>query len=257
MNYNIIDSKTGSIELTAKPNTSEVYVMECSSADATNTVSLTAENDSCVKLHLLYNGLLSADTKINVTIGSNCDVMVSATMINGKSLDIKIDVEIIGEHSTFRAPGIIMPGDGQDFRYNSVIDHKAGHSSTYQKVRTVANGNGKADFFGIVKVERDAQKSETEQVNNNILLTETARIESKPQLEIYADDVKCSHGSTTGMLDKDQIFYMRSRGISEKTAQGLMLQAFLGEVISDIDSADYADRLTEAINQKIIKKSHR
>lgn len=253
MNYNIIDTKTGNIELTAKPNTSEAYVMEFSQgADtAINTVNLTAKDNSTVRLHLLYNSLGSADSIINVNLGNNCDVMVSVAMINGKNVNVNLNVEINGEHSTFRAPGIIMPGEGQSFRYNSVIDHKAGKSATYQKVRTVANGNGQADFFGIVKVERDAQKSETEQVNNNILLTETARIESKPQLEIYADDVKCSHGSTTGMLDKDQIFYMRSRGISEKTAQGLMLQAFLGEVISDIDSADYADRLTEAINHKL------
>jgi len=224
--------------------------MEFSGAeDYRSTVNLSAKNDSCVRLHILCNA--SVEQKVSVTIGNNCDVMVSVAAINGNNINVDLKVDIEGEHSTFRAPGIIMPGSGQNFSYHSVIDHKAGHSATIQKVRTVANGDGQADFFGIVKVERDAQKSETEQVNNNILLTETARIESKPQLEIYADDVKCSHGSTTGMLDKEQIFYMRSRGISEKTAQGLMLQAFLGEVINDIDSAEYAERLTGAINGKL------
>jgi Fe-S cluster assembly protein SufD len=101
-------------------------------------------------------------------------------------------------------------------------------------------------------VAQDAQKTQSDQVNNNILLSETAKIESKPQLEIYADDVKCSHGSTTGMLDSEAIFYMRSRGISEKAAQGLLIQAFTQEIVNEIDAENYGEVLNSLITQKLI-----
>ncbi len=231
---------------------SETYILEpLKESEKVDSVRLEVRNGGIAKLHLLFDGKYDCDFDIDVEIGRDCDVMVSVAMINGGNVKVNLNAEIIGEGSTLRAPGIILPGEGQSFKYTSTIDHKAGHSNTFQKVRTVADGNGQADFFGIVKVERDAQKTETAQVNNNILLTENARIESKPQLIIYADDVKCSHGSTTGMLDKDQIFYMRSRGISEKTAQALLLQAFLAEVINEIDTDAYAEKLTEAISQKL------
>ena len=110
--------------------------------------------------------------------------------IKGKNVDVNINVNIIGENAEVNLPGLLLPSKNQSFTYHSNVIHKSGGSTTVQKVRTVADDNGYGDFFGIIKVDPNAQKSVTEQVNNNILLSTDARIESKPQLEIYADDVR-------------------------------------------------------------------
>ncbi|MGB1730249.1 MAG: SufD family Fe-S cluster assembly protein, partial [Crocinitomicaceae bacterium] len=93
-------------------------------------------------------------------------------------------------------------------------------------------------FNGKVFVRKDAQKINAFQSNANILLSETGSVNSKPELEIYADDVKCSHGSTTGQLDEEAVFYLRSRGLSEKAAKELLVKAFLGEVLEEVEHAE-------------------
>ena len=105
----------------------------------------------------------------------------------------------------------------------------------------VAGGEAKAFFDGRIIVAQDAQKTEAYQTNRNILLTEGAKVETKPQLEIYADDVKCSHGATIGRLDEQEQFYMRSRGIPEDEAKFLQLISFLSPVLEDVP----ADRKEE------------
>jgi Fe-S cluster assembly protein SufD len=91
-------------------------------------------------------------------------------------------------------------------------------------------------FNGKVFVRKDAQKINAFQSNGNVLLSDEATVDSKPELEIYADDVKCSHGSTTGQLDEEAVFYLRARGISEKSARHLMVAAFIGDVLSKIEN---------------------
>lgn len=216
-------------------------------------IDAVAESDSTLELHLFnkmdYAGVAKFD--IDVTVHDNCNVTISVVSLDGHQVDTNINVNILGENSTVNLPGLLLPTESENLTYHSTVIHQAGRSTTTQKVRTVADGNGFGDFFGIIKVQPDAQKSVTEQVNNNILLSTDARIESKPQLEIYADDVKCSHGSTTGMLDQDAIFYMRSRGISEKTAQNLLLQSFIDEVIDNIcEEPQYKEFLKKEIANK-------
>ncbi len=189
--------------------------------------------------------------RINVTIEDNCDVKISNCNFSGKLVQTILNVNIIGEGSTLQAPGISMPSGNQVFDYLSFINHRVGNCTSTQKIRTIASDNGYSNFYGLIKVAKDAQKTETDQINNNILLSETARIESKPQLEIYADDVKCSHGSTTGMLDSEAIFYMRSRGISEKAAQKLLIQAFTDEIVDEIAEGRFATCLKNEIDKKL------
>jgi Fe-S cluster assembly protein SufD len=102
-------------------------------------------------------------------------------------------------------------------------------------------------FNGKIHVRPDAQKTLAYQSNKNIILTDRAKINSKPQLEIYADDVKCSHGATSGYLDKDALFYLKARGIEEQKAKALLLNAFASEIIEKID----IDELRDSLKQKI------
>ena len=100
----------------------------------------------------------------------------------------------------------------------------------------VIDDNSTAVFNGKVVVRKDAQKINAFQSNGNVLLSDNAAINSKPELEIYADDVKCSHGSTTGQLDEEAVFYLRARGLSEKSARHLMISAFVGEVLEKVEN---------------------
>lgn len=234
--------------------TTAQYMYTAPGVNHATKINVKVEDHSAFELHLC-NIIDSQDTikyDINVDVEDYSDVTISVASITGKKVDVNINVNILGEHSTVNLPGLLLPAKDESFTYHSNVVHTVGNSKTTQKVRTVASDNGYGDFFGIIKVNPDAQKTETEQVNNNILLSTDARIESKPQLEIYADDVKCSHGSTTGMLDQEAIFYMRSRGISEKTAQNLLLQSFIDEIVDNVTAdKDYTNLLKDCIAEKL------
>ena len=220
--------------------------------DITQTIDteIIIGNNSTLKMDVLCavtsNSVVNHNIKLS--IGKNSTVTFSNSILAGKSNDYSLEVNFLGEDSYLNLPTILMAGDNEKINLKSVINHNVPRCSSKQIVRSVVNGNGVSDFYGLIKVAQDAQKTQAEQVNNNILLCENSRALSKPQLEIYADDVKCSHGSTTGMLDKDAVFYMRSRGISLATAQNLMIKAFIDEVSGQIESEDfrrYLDYQTE------------
>ncbi|MBQ5540609.1 MAG: SufD family Fe-S cluster assembly protein [Bacteroidales bacterium] len=198
-------------------------------------------NNSKLKMDVFCAGTPQSvvNHSIKLSIGRDSEVTLSNSIIAGKSNNYKLNVDFLGENSVVNLPTILMPGDDEKIELQSVINHNVPRCSSKQTVRSVVSGNGVSDFYGLIKVAKDAQKTQAEQVNNNILLSENARALSKPQLEIYADDVKCSHGSTTGMLDKEALFYMRSRGISLETAQNLMIKAFINEVAGQIESEDF------------------
>ena len=112
------------------------------------------------------------------------------------------------------------------------------------------NDNARGVFNGKIYVRPDAQKTNAFQSNRNILLTDTATVNTKPQLEIWADDVKCSHGCTTGQLDKEALFYLQSRGISLENARTMLLTAFAGEVIQKISDKNLKAEIENIINEK-------
>jgi Fe-S cluster assembly protein SufD len=114
------------------------------------------------------------------------------------------------------------------------IDHVKPHCSSRELYKGVLGGRSKGVFNGKIYVHKDAQKTDAKQTNKNLLLSEDAVINTKPQLEIYADDVKCTHGTTIGQLDQEAIFYLRSRGIDLEAARGLLTYAFASEMIGRI-----------------------
>ena len=111
--------------------------------------------------------------------------------------------------------------------------------------------NAKGVFNGKVMVRPDAQKTNAFQSNNNLLLTDSASIDTKPQLEIYADDVACSHGCTIGQLDENALFYLRSRGIAKKEAQAMLMYAFANDVLENIKLSELKDKLNRIIADKL------
>jgi Fe-S cluster assembly protein SufD len=111
------------------------------------------------------------------------------------------------------------------------VEHASPHCESRQFYKGILDGRSRGVFHGRIIVHKDAQKTDAKQTNMNLLLSEEAQIDTKPQLEIYADDVKCTHGATIGQVDDEAVFYLRSRGLSEAAARGLLLYAFAGEML--------------------------
>ncbi|MFA6571612.1 MAG: Fe-S cluster assembly protein SufD [Bacteroidota bacterium] len=143
--------------------------------------------------------------------------------------------------------------DKDDFVDNhTVIDHAQPNCISHENYKGILDDKAHAVFNGKIIVRPDAQKTSSYQSNKNILLTDTAKINTKPELEIYADDVKCSHGATSGYLDKDSLFYLQARGISETMAKSLLLNAFAGEVLEKIGISELRDEIKRQIVQRLI-----
>ncbi len=133
-----------------------------------------------------------------------------------------------------RLSGSYMVNGQQHCDTTTVIDHARPHCTSREVYKGVIDGSAKAVFQGKIIVRPDAQKTDGYQLNRALLLSDTAEIDSKPELEIYADDVKCSHGATAGELDDDQLFYLRSRGIDLESARNLLISAFLADAIEEV-----------------------
>ena len=161
-----------------------------------------------------------------------CDIVI--VVLPGVSADINLDLNLEGEAAVARLSGIYLCFSDERVNINVDLKHKAGHCTSTQLFKGIVGGQARTGFHGKIVVAQDAQKTEAYQANHNLLLSTEARADSEPQLEIYADDVKCSHGATVGRLDEEEQFYMRSRGISLEKAKMLQIVSFLAPVISEI-----------------------
>jgi len=143
-----------------------------------------------------------------------------------------------GADAAFNVAGAYLVGAGQHSDITTEVDHASGGSESRQVFKGVLDGDGHGVFQGKVTVARDAQKTDAHQLNNALLLSDTAEIDAKPELEIYADDVKCSHGATAGDLDENELFYLRARGIDTAVARQLLVNAFVAAALDEIPEAD-------------------
>lgn len=137
----------------------------------------------------------------------------------------------------------------------SRIDHETGHCKTDELFKFSVDDNARAGFTGLVRVAPHAEKTEAYQSNRNLIGSDDARMFSKPQLEIYNDDVKCSHGSATGRLDENQLFYMRTRGLAEEQAKLLLKQAFMADVVDKVEIPGLRERLTQMVERRFAGES--
>lgn len=155
-----------------------------------------------------------------------------------------------GERSLLRLMGLGIEDKTRQLDTYSRVDHTVGECVTDEMFKYVVDDEAKGAFAGLIKVERGAAKTEAYQSNRNIVGSETARMYSKPQLEIYDDDVKCSHGCTVGQLDENQVFYMQTRGIPENEAKLLLKQAFMADIIDKVSIPSLRDRLKSLVEKR-------
>jgi len=147
----------------------------------------------------------------------------------------EIHIALDGPGADCLLNGLFMGKDRQYVDYHTRIDHYKSHCTSTENYKGVLGGNARGVFNGRVYVHPHAQKTDARQSNKNLLLSATAEVDTKPQLEIYADDVKCAHGATTGQLDETMVFYLRSRGLSDSAARALLTYGFARDIIDRID----------------------
>ena len=167
--------------------------------------------------------------------------------LGGKLARSDIDVELDEPGAEVNLNGLYLTNSRQHIDNHTLIEHKQPHTVSNEHFRGIMNGHSRAVFNGKVIVHEQAQKTEAHQSNANLLLSGDAEVDTKPELEIYADDVKCSHGATVGRLDENMLFYLRSRAVDQDTARSLLTYAFADEVIRDIKFPEIRERLEHSI----------
>ena len=170
---------------------------------------------------------------MEVQAGQRSDLVL--LVMPGVSCDIRMDVRLAGEGAEANIYGAYVCGGDEKVNISVDMHHDVPHCNSRQLFKGIAGGKSKVDFYGKIIVAQDAQRTEAYQENHNILLSDEAKVDTKPQLEIYADDVKCSHGATIGRLNEEEQFYMRSRGITLEDAKVLQMISFISPVLENIE----------------------
>ena len=182
---------------------------------------------------------------------NNSRISTNAIVLNGGLIRNDVHVNINGTNCDANIYGLYLVDKEQHVDNQVYIDHLKPHSISNELFKGIIDDQAKAVFNGHVKVHKDAQKTNALQINKNILLPDKAVVNTKPFLEIYADDVKCSHGATVGQLDANAMFYIRSRGISEENARMLLMYAFAAEVINKIAIQALRYRIDDLVKKRL------
>jgi Fe-S cluster assembly protein SufD len=207
------------------------------------------EENANLSIHKIQkNGINAFDLQREyVNQADNSTFTMNTFPLSGKMTRNDLMINVNGNNcETFMNGAYTLKGKSHCDNHTTV-DHKVAHCYSKELYKGVIDDRATNVFNGKVFVRKDAQKINAFQSNANILLSDTGTVNSKPELEIYADDVKCSHGSTTGQLDEEAVFYLRSRGLSEKSAKELLVKAFLGEVLEEVEHDDVRSYVEEQI----------
>ncbi len=194
------------------------------------------------------NGYLINTTQVyqkKQSVFSTNTITLSGSLVRN-NLNIVLDDEHIETHLN----GLYLTSGNQVVDNHTLVDHRKPNCNSNELYKGIIEDKSSATFNGKIYVRKDAQKTNAFQSNKNILLSDEGTINTKPQLEIYADDVKCSHGTSTGKLDADKIFYLRARGLSETSAKKLLMHAFASEVVDTLK----IEALREYVEEKIAKR---
>ena len=192
---------------------------------------------------------------VDVQAGQRADMLF--LVHPGVSCDVRLDVNLLGEGAEANVYGAYVCGGKEKVKFAVDMHHRKAHCSSRQLFKGIAGGDSRVDFYGKIIVAKDAQRTEAYQENHNILLSEAAKVDTKPQLEIYADDVKCSHGATIGRLNEEEQFYMRSRGITLEDAKVLQMISFIAPVLENIADEEQREALSVQFESDIRNIIHK
>ncbi|MBQ6437104.1 MAG: SufD family Fe-S cluster assembly protein [Bacteroidales bacterium] len=191
------------------------------------------------------------DADFEVTLAEESSLQMIFIALGGKQVSNRMKIRLAGPHAECRLGGLYLPGGDQQMSFDIRLSHDVPECYSSQLFKGILRDRAQARFDGLIYVAPDAQKTEAYQANHNLLLSTEARATAMPQLEIYADDVKCSHGATVGRLNEDELFYMRSRGITAEEAARLQQMAFVGEVLEMIPDPALRDTLSARVLERL------
>ena len=238
---------------------SHVQIIErhqCLNENAVLTNSVTeifAQKRAIVDYYKIQNDELEANLIDNTYVSQKQEshVSVQTFSFGGNLTRNNLNFYHFGERLTSTLNGITIIGDKQHVDHYTLVHHAQPNCESFQDYKGIFSDRSTGVFNGKVYVEKEAQKTNAFQKSNNILLSDKATINAKPQLEIFADDVKCSHGCTVGQLDETALFYMQQRGIPKKEAKALLIYAFSNAVIENIKIPELKNRITAIIATKL------
>jgi Fe-S cluster assembly protein SufD len=171
---------------------------------------------------------------LHAVMGRDCRVAHHSIALGGRIARNNIRARLDGTGIEAVLNGLYLPRGKQLIDHHMVVDHLQPHCDSHEYFNGILDDNARAVFHGRIHVHKGADKTDAKQTNKNLLLSDNATVNTKPQLEIYADDVKCTHGATIGQMNAEQIFYLRTRGLDEKAARRMIMHAFAGEIIERI-----------------------
>jgi Fe-S cluster assembly protein SufD len=187
---------------------------------------------------------------LEAQLSRQCNLSANSITLAGSLVRNDVHVVLNGEGSECSLNGLYLVDGKQHVDNHTEIEHCMPRAKSQELYKGILSGSARGVFNGKILVHKDAQKSDARQTNKNLVLSENAVINTKPQLEIHADDVKCSHGSTVGQLDRDSLFYLRSRGIDSAEAQSLLCYAFASEVVNRVKIAPMRAQLDDYLLMK-------
>jgi Fe-S cluster assembly protein SufD len=265
----IVHISTGGEEILASPrhliiaekNSSASIIESNVSFDLNSKLIVNSQADifvgenSKLQFYRLQNECKSVSqiTSINVAQEKNSHFDTNTIILGSEWVRNNLNIALNGENCESHLNGLFISNGTDHVDNHTSVQHNKPNCQSNQLYKGILDGRSTGIFNGKIFVERDAQKTNAYQSSKNILLSDDATINTKPQLEIYADDVKCSHGSTTGQLNEEALFYLRSRGLGEDSARRLLLYAFANDVLNTIRIDSLKKHLEELINKRLEK----
>lgn len=196
-------------------------------------------------------GADNCETDFELSLAEGASLKMVFLTLGGEGVRNRLQVSLQGREASCDLAGLSLADGGQEMDYDILLTHQVPQCRSNQLFKSVVGGHAVTRFHGLIKVVPDAQKTEAYQANHNLLASEAARAFTKPQLEIYADDVKCSHGATVGRLNEDELFYMRTRGIPQEEARLLQQLAFVSEVLEKISAPDLREKMAARVEERM------
>lgn len=238
----------------ASANITEITVTKGDNPSLNNTVTeISVAPNSRLEHYRIQNDGHNAYQVNTTEINQEKDSYYSSTVISwgGSLIRNDLNTYLGGDNGESHFFGLYLLDGKEHVDNHTLADHAVPNCFSNELYKGIMGGNSTGVFNGKIMVRKDAQRTNAYQSNNNILLSDNATINTKPQLEIYADDVKCSHGATIGQLDESAMFYLRSRGLGEKDAKNLLLYAFASDVLDSIKAEPIREYVTGMCHSKI------
>lgn len=218
-----------------------------------NTIDIQLEPYSHVAFYKMENVNNATEITSNLTFDllDNANLTTFFITLNGGKLRNNISVNFNGIHAEGDINGLYLMDRQQSIETNVNVYHNTDSCRSKQLFKGILDDEAKANFLGHVLIQHNAKNNDAHQTNNNILLTDKAKVNTRPFLEIYNDDVQCSHGATTGQLDENALYYLRTRGISYKTAKMLLMNAFCQSILQKSEIPSLQEGLSVLIQRRL------